>query len=109
MKKFISIVMSIIVVISCFSIVLASDVPTIGTNQISGDGKTFLQNILGTVQWIAYVIAIGWLIYLGIKYVMASADEKASLKGGAVKYIIGAILIVGAGTIFGWIASSSFS
>ena len=44
--------------------------------------------ILGNIQWIGYAIAIGMLIYIGIKYTMASASEKADLKGYMIKFVI---------------------
>lgn len=60
-------------------------------------------NIIGYIQWIGYAIAVGMLVYIGIKYVMASANEKADLKNSLIKYVIGAVLIVGGVTIAGWI------
>ena len=76
---------------------------------LSGDAKTVVigdtvaGNILGAMQWVGYAIAVGMLIYIGIKYVMSAADERANLKGALVKYVIGAILIVAAVTVVGWI------
>lgn len=43
------------------------------------------------------------LAFVGIKYVMASADERSDLKNSLVKYAIGAILIAAATTIANWI------
>lgn len=60
-------------------------------------------NILGAMQWIGYAIAVGMLMYIGIKYVMSAADERANLKGSLVKYVMGAVLIASAVTIVGWI------
>ena len=62
-----------------------------------------VQVILGFVQFVGYAIAVGMLIYVGIKYVMASADEKANLKNALVRYVIGAVLIAGASAVSGWI------
>jgi len=106
MKKIIGLVLTAILLVSCFSLSLAYSETDFTGGTVDFGGKTFVQNLLATVQWIGYAIAVGWLMYLGIKYVMASADEKASLKNGMIKYVIGAILIIGAATIFGWIANS---
>ena len=65
--------------------------------------KTTATTIIGFMRWIGYAIAVGMLVYIGIKYVMASANEKADLKNSLIKYVIGALLIVGAVTIAGWI------
>ena len=55
--------------------------------------------IIGRMKWIGYVIAIGMLIYVGARYILASADEKASMKGLLVKVAIGSGIIVGANAI----------
>ncbi len=69
-----------------------------GLNKMQG-------NVLGLVQWFGYAIAVGMLMYIGIKYMMASANEKADLKKGAISYVIGAILLVAASSVFGIINS----
>ena len=74
-----------------------------GTPQAPGEAATTASNIIGYLRWIGYAIAVGMLVYIGIKYVMASANEKADLKSSLIKYVIGAVLIVGAVTIAGWI------
>ena len=45
------------------------------------------------------------LIYIGIKYTMSAANEKADLKKGLINFVIGAVIIAGAATICGWLAS----
>ena len=42
-------------------------------------------------------------LFVGIKYVTSSADDKASLKNVLWKYVLGAVLVTGAVTIVGWI------
>ena len=106
MKKFMSVLMTVLMLCSSFSIVLAEDTVTAPpvTGHLFGESgaTTFVSGLLGTVQFVGYAIAIGMLIYVGIKYVMASANEKADLKNAMIKYVIGAILIAGASTIAGW-------
>lgn len=68
-----------------------------------GTAAETASSIIGYIQWIGYAIAVGMLVYIGIKYVMASANEKADLKNSLIKYVIGAVLIVGGVTIAGWI------
>lgn len=51
--------------------------------------------VIGAMMWIGYACAIGMVVFIGIKYIIASADEKASLKGMLVKVIIGSLIIVG--------------
>lgn len=56
--------------------------------------KTILGNIINVVAWFGYAIALGTLIFIGIKYVMSGANEKAQIKGMIPKYLIGIALIV---------------
>ena len=105
MNKAFRIFLTVFMAISLLSsIVFANNRPDIGTvpGELSGF-QTFGNNILAVVQWVGYAIAIGMLIYVGVKYTMASANEKADLKAAMVKYVIGAILIAGAVTIAGWL------
>ena len=98
LKKIISILMTLLMVFGVCSATFAITVPTptAGT-QFNGIGK----KVLGYVQWFGYAIAVGMLLYIGIKYMMASANEKADLKKGAINYVIGAVIVVVASTLFG--------
>ena len=55
------------------------------------------------MQWCGYAIAAGVMVYIGIKYVTSSADDRASFKNAVWKYVFGAVLVTGATTIVGWI------
>ena len=57
-------------------------------------------SILGAIHYVGYAIAIGMLIYIGIRYTMAAANEKADLKQMSVNYAIGAFIIAGASGLF---------
>lgn len=97
MKKFISVMMSLAMVTTCAS-VMANSLPTpVGITAT----KNMFNAILGFIQAISYAFALGMLLFVGIKYVMASANEKADLKKGSISYVIGAIIIFGAGTLCG--------
>ena len=56
--------------------------------------------ILGAIQVFAFAIAVGMLLFMGVKYMMASADEKANLKQMTINFLIGALIIFGASGIF---------
>ncbi len=105
MKKFVSILMTVTMLCMMCSVVLASSIPSFDPNMtgVNASAKGFANKILGFVQWAGYAIAVGMLIYVGIKYVMASANEKADLKNSLIKYVIGAVLVAGAATISQWI------
>ena len=52
--------------------------------------------ILGIVQAVGMSIAVIILVWLGVKYIMASPDGKAEIKKQAFGYILGAVLLFGA-------------
>lgn len=54
---------------------------------------------LSVFSWIGYALAMGMLIWIGIKYILSNANEKANLKGIFPKYILGVILIFTCATI----------
>lgn len=56
-------------------------------------------NILGMIRVVGTIIAVGVLMVLGIKYMMGSAEEKASYKKTMIPYIVGAVLIFAATNI----------
>lgn len=91
MKKVISVMMSLAMCLAVTGTVFAD--PSIGSSTAL-DGV--MGKVLGVVKAIAVAFAIGMLLYVGIKYVMASANEKADLKKGSISYVIGAVIIFGA-------------
>ncbi len=105
MKKFMSVLMTIaMLAMMCCNVVFAysSITPKV---EAPGGADTTAGTIIGAMQWFGYAIAIGMLVFIGIKYVMASANEKADLKNALIRYVIGAVLIVFAVTIAGWVFS----
>lgn len=101
-NKIIAILLVTLVIISLITVSFGVE----GIDPKSGLGKSkdsfgdLANNITGLVQFVGYAFAIGMLIYLGIKYVSSSANDKADLKKGAINYLIGAIIIVAAVNIF---------
>ena len=65
--------------------------------------------ILGAIQAVAFAIAVGMLIVMGMKYMLAAADEKAELKKATINYFIGAIIVFGASTIFRILVDFAYS
>lgn len=69
-------------------------------NPSGGDGVEKVYSIsgviLGIVQAIGMSIAVIILVWLGVKYIMASPDGKAEIKKQAFGYILGAVLLFGA-------------
>lgn len=101
-KKFMK-VLSIVLLVVVVFMTMGSSVFANVTDDFNQDttitdikAKTLANTILGALTWIGVAIAIGMLIYLGIKYVTSSPDGKADLKGKLGVYILGLVLILGA-------------
>ena len=60
-----------------------------------------VEGILGLFQTMGIGVACGMIFYLGIKYTMASANEKADLKNSSIKYVIGAVILFSLSATFG--------
>lgn len=94
MKKFMRIYLTVLCLISMLnSVVLAGG--TSSVDQLKGK----LPVILNAVAWIGYAIAFGMFIYIGIKYTLSAANEKATLKQGSINFLIGGILIASASVV----------
>ena len=59
--------------------------------------------IVGILQVIGVAAAIIMLVFLGIKYVSAAPSEKADIKKSAAIYVVGAVMLLGATVILGWV------
>lgn len=102
LSKFISIMLSILLIISFASNVFAAPNPgnytgndSYDTSAIGKIGNQIIQ-IISTIGSIASVIV---LVVIGIKYMMGSAEEKAEYKKTLLPYAIGAVFVFGAGVI----------
>ena len=69
------------------------------TSETDNEATNMAQKIMGTgitvIRTVAIGVAIVMLTYLGIKYMMASPEDKASFKKSAGIYILGAVLLFG--------------
>lgn len=106
-KKIISVLLTLIL---CFSIInpiyatggiITSTVqPSLGEGQNAGKIAEMVSQILGYLQFICWAIAVGMIMYIGIKYVMSAANERAELKNSSIRFVIGALMIGAASSVF---------
>lgn len=71
-------------------------VPSGSATELSGKATSMGSILLGVFQAVGTVVAVVILVWLGIKYIMASPDGKAEIKKQAFGYILGAVLLFGA-------------
>lgn len=79
--------------------------PSTGT-PISGV-TSLANNIWGTVATIIQILAIAAIIIAGVRYMFASADEKADIKKQTVILIVGAVLVFAAVPIAKFVANAA--
>lgn len=56
-------------------------------------------NVWATVTLIVQILSIACVIFLGLRYMMASADQRADIKKGLTLVVIGAIFVFCAATV----------
>lgn len=59
--------------------------------------------IIGFIQWVGSAISVIIIAVTGIKYLVASVEQKAEYKKTATYYLIGSLLLFGASNILSWI------
>lgn len=93
-NKIISMMMTLCVLLAMSNIVFAGGlIPTPTPTAPTGMETMIETDILGAIQAIGTAVAIGMLLYVGIKYTLAAANEKANLKAASIRYVIGAIIL----------------
>ena len=113
LTKILSVVMLIIMITACLANVFAAsdDVtkfsPGNWVGQTTGDKiktedvKEFSASIINIVSIVGSAAAIIFLIILGVKYMMGSAEEKAEYKKTLLPYVMGAAMVFGASVLTG--------
>ena len=109
-KLFISLIL--IVMLSSVFVLINANVVYAGTTYNPDDVKpndlttsdmgTFagkIGGISGAIRTVGVAISVVMLAVIGIKYMLASASEKANYKTSMIPYIIGAVLIGAGSTI----------
>lgn len=105
--KIVIMVLSVILMLSCFSFIYASTPGDFNGEIQSGsgaeNGKSFIVRVistsLNTVRTVGIAVAVVMLMTVACKYIMASAGDKADIKKYAFNYVIGALVLFGAAGI----------
>ena len=63
------------------------------------DMYAFGGSIAGVIQVVGTIVSVGAIMIIGIRYMVASADEKAEYRERMLPYFIGAVLLFGASNI----------
>lgn len=103
MKKFVYKLIKILPILLTLALVAtpmavsANDLNGINIGNVSDPTGGKINTILGYIQFFGIAVALGMLIVIGIKYVIAdNADKQADIKNSAINYVFGAFCIFGA-------------
>ena len=118
--KFIIAVLISVVVVQAFSINFnvnadtvdpMNEVINVTTSTTDSELPGILSNVGGTFITVFQVVGVGvaliMLIVLAMKYMLASASDKADIKKHAIVYIVGAMILFSASGILGIINNLS--
>ena len=112
MKKLIKILPVVMVVCMVVTSVFAIDVPSSGSALTGGQtGASEItgaaQNIWATVITIVQILAVAAVVFAGLRYMFASADQKADIKKSMGVLAIGAVLVFGATVVLQFIQNAT--
>ena len=97
------ILFTLVIFISFNSNILATTADLTTFPEVEGEGIASLNKITGnvwaTVLTILQILAFAAIIIAGVRYMFASADQKADIKKGLIYLVIGAILVFASSTI----------
>ena len=74
---------------------------TIGGSGAQNSSLEITKRILGVAQTIGSIISVVALIIIGIRYMFSSVEDKASMKGILIYYVIGAVLVFATSNVLG--------
>ena len=75
-------------------------------NNIHNNIKKPINKIWNTIIIIVQILSVAGIVATGLRYMLESADKKASLKQGLVPLVIGCILVFSASSIAGFVVNS---
>lgn len=104
MKKIISLLITFIIIIGCFTVVYGGEMTQListmsGVSTMASPTSkvgNVINNVIGLIQMVGSGIALVVITILGIKYLLASPGEKADVKKAIMPILIGCILLFGA-------------
>lgn len=113
MKKFILRVMPIVLVAlvlvvgPVFGATPQEIVNKAENSQGVGSIDNAVSSVWSTVLTVLQICAIAAIVFAGVKYMFAAADQKAEIKNGLVGLVVGAILVFAASTVVQFIIDAS--
>lgn len=73
-------------------VISIGDAPGTGTATVT---KGMVENLWGVIRTVLQIAALGALIFSGVRYMFASADQKADIKKSMGILVLGALIVFG--------------
>ena len=112
MKKLLKILPVVMIVCMVVTSVFAINVPTgdlTGGHTGATNVTTAARGVWATVVTIVQILAVGAVVFAGLRYMFASADQKADIKKSMGILAIGAILVFGATLVLKFVSEAAGS
>ena len=77
------------------------NVPSGGTVQFDSQ----VNKIWNTIEYILWVASFAGILFAGVRYMFASADQKADIKKGTISLVIGMVLVFSATLVIDFIVN----
>ncbi len=105
-------ILTIFVVVLMVTLVCTPVFADISTNFPTASGSigkvdTSVKKIWGTVMTIVQILAFAAVVFAGLRYMFAAADQKADIKKGLGMLTIGAILVFAASTVVKFVVGAA--
>ena len=95
------------VVTSVFAITVPSNDDLVGGQEGASVITGAAQNVWATVITIVQILAVAAVVFAGVRYMFASADQKADIKKSMGILAIGAVLVFGATVVLTFIQNAT--
>jgi len=105
-------ILTVFVVVLMVTLVCTPVFADISTNFPASSGSiskidTSVKKIWGTVMTIVQILAFAAVVFAGLRYMFAAADQKADIKKGLGMLTIGAILVFAASTVVKFVVGAA--
>lgn len=107
MKKILMAIMIVTVIGVFLGQVLAVTDPGYNPGLVDDNIKGKTADVWATVAVVVRVAAVACVVFAGLRYMFASADQKADVKQGMIYLAIGAVLVFGATYVINLVVGSA--
>lgn len=117
-RKIFATVLPILMLVAVMFVSFAPSIMAVGNDTVNkinglanGSGvnsiDTSVKKVWSTVLTILQIAAVAAIVIAGVRYMFASADQKADIKKGMIGLVVGAVLVFAASTVVQFIVTAT--